>query len=124
MTLRGVISVVLVLGVVVAASLWVGAVRFKDEASATDCGVPLGAAWHGREVPKWVVQVSTNMQSANGRSGVFSVPLGDRGNATVCRGEARTRVVIAVDAIVVALGGVLLLNRPWSKPPPPPAAVV
>jgi hypothetical protein len=118
---RRFLSVVLALGVVVTACVWVSAVRFKDQASATDCGVPLGAAWNGRPAPNFVINVGTNMTGPGTRSGVYAVPIGTRLTTRVCLGEARTRVAIAVGAIVVVVAGLVLSRRRWGGSIPPAA---
>jgi len=114
-------TVALALGLIAAAVLWVSDVRFKDEASAWDCGVPIGAAWHGRQAPKVWVSVGTNMQIGHSTSGLFSVPKGTRLTTTVCAGEARTRIAIAVGAIALAIVGVIVGRRRWGRSPPSPA---
>lgn len=110
--MRRIVIVALALAVVVAACVWVSAVRFKDEASAWGCGVPLGKALHGRDAPRFLVDVQTNM-SHSPLTGLFGVPKGTSPFVTVCRGEARTRVAIAAGAIVVAIGAVLLSRKRW-----------
>jgi hypothetical protein len=108
--------VLLALGVVATASVWVSAVRFKDAASATDCGVPLGAALHGRQT------INTSLfpigPSSGATAGVVAVPVGTKIDVTVCAGEARTRVAIAATAIVLAAGGVFVSMRRGRRSPP------
>jgi hypothetical protein len=118
MELRRYLGVVLALGVIAAASVWVSAVRFKDEASAWDCGVPLGAAGHGREAPNLPELVPTPHSGPVAQVGLFGIPKGASAFVTVCQGEARTRVAIAAAAIVAAVGGVLLSRRRWVRSPP------
>ena len=118
--MRVVLSVVLALGVVVVAAVWVSDVRFKDGATFTDCGVPLGAAWHGREAPDPAL---LHPLPPGQSEGVFRVPIGTRLTETVCAGEARTRVAIAAGAIVLAFGGVVLSRRRWGRSPPNVALV-
>jgi hypothetical protein len=60
---------VLALSVVVAACVWVTDLRFKDEASAWDWGVPIGAAWQGRQAPIFPISVGTNMTGPVTESG-------------------------------------------------------
>lgn len=117
-TVRRVAFVALALGVVVAAILWVSAVRFKDQASATDCGVPLGAALHGQQVPSFFVHMPANLPVDKASSGVHSVPVGTSPFVTVCRGEARTRVAVSATAVVVAIAGLVLGLRRWGRSPP------
>jgi hypothetical protein len=118
MTVRRVAFVALALGIVVAAVVWVSAVRFKDHASAADCGVPLGAALHGQQVPSFFVHMPTNLPADKASSGVLSVPVGTSLFVTVCRGEARTRLAISAGAIIVAVGGLVLGLRRWGRSPP------
>jgi hypothetical protein len=118
---RRLLSVLLALGVIAAAVVWVSDVRFKDQASAWDCGVPLGAAWHGREAPLFPISGGTNMTGPVTQSGVSAVPLGMRLTTTVCAGEARARLAIAAGAILVAGFGLVLSRRRWGRSPPSPA---
>ena len=104
--MRRIVSVVLALGVVVAACVWVSAVRFKDDASATDCGTPLSSAQHGRLAP-----CRAFLHGPGGQSGLFSISEGTSAFVTACRGEARTRLAIAAVAVLVAVGGAVLVNR-------------
>ena len=118
MTVRRVVSVVLGLGLVVAACVWVSAVRFKDEASAADCGTPLSAARHGQLLPAEFARID-----AGPAAGLHGVRLGGEW-VTVCRGEARTRLAIAAAAIVVAvIGAALAFRRPRTGRAPPSPAV-
>jgi hypothetical protein len=98
--------------VVVAACVWVSAVRFKDEASATDCGTPLGAAWHGRLAPTALNDLPPGVKvDPRFAGGLFGLPGGTPLLSRVCQGEARIRVAIAGVVIVVAVGGLLLSRR-------------
>jgi hypothetical protein len=107
---------VVALGVVAAAIVWVSDVRFKDEASAWDCGVPVGAAWHGREASIVPAPFGTTTPNDGVRSGVFSIPAGTRLTTTVCTGEARTRVAIATAAVLVAVASVVVSRRRRGRP--------
>lgn len=103
--------VALALGVIATAVLWVSVVRFKDEAAIWDCGVPIGAAWHGRQAPTLPLSVGTNPQVVRGTSGLFGIPAGMPLTETVCAGQARTRVAIAAGAIVIAAAVIAVSQR-------------
>jgi len=105
---------IVALGVVASAVVWVSAVRFKDEASAWDCGVPLGAALHGYKA----LAIDNVPRDASGH-GLIATPEGTSPFVTVCRGEARTRVAIAGVAIVVAVASVIVVRRRWGRSSPP-----
>lgn len=110
-------TVVLALGLIAAAILWISDVRFKDQESATDCGVPIGAAWHGRQSATWV-SVGSNLQVDHSTSGLFGLLKSTRLTTTVCAGAARTRVAVAGGVIVLAIGGVIVGRRRWGRSSP------
>jgi hypothetical protein len=122
MLVRKVVSVVLALGVVAAACIWVSAVRFKDDASFYDCGTPLQSARHGYQLPRMMVYPTPAERKRLASGG--GLRLGPD-LVTVCAGEARVRLAISAAAIVVAVAVVLLVNRRWRSgraPPTPDAA--
>jgi hypothetical protein len=120
---RKVVSVVLALGVIAAACIWVSAVRFKDDASYIDCGTPIQAARHGQLVPRILVSPTPAEQRlmASARASGRGFGTG-AATVTVCAGEARARLAISAAAIVVAVAVALLVNRRrrWGRAPLPP----
>jgi hypothetical protein len=105
------------LAAIAAAVVWVSDVRFKDYASAWDCGVPMGAAWHGRQIPKLPADYGN---LSNGPVGVVGVPVGTGSlTKTVCAGEARRRVAIAFVVTILASAGLVAIARRWRASPQP-----
>jgi hypothetical protein len=119
-TVRRVVSMVLALGVVAAACVWVSAVRFNDR--FVDCGVPLGAAIHGREASRLFVAPTAAEKKllASGKGFSERVTNDLPFFVTVCATMARERVAIAGAAIIIAVAGAVLVNRRrmWGRPPP------
>ena len=110
--------IALALGVIAAAVLWVSVVRFKDEAAIWDCGVPIGAAWHGRQAPDFPLSVATETEVGHADTGLFGIPAGTPLTQTVCAGQARTRVAIAAGGILVAVGAIVVNERRRGRPQP------
>jgi hypothetical protein len=109
------VVVVLALAASTIAVVWVSAVRFKDYASAYDCGVPVGASWHGRHVDALFLDAPPLLSGQT--SAVVGVPLTEAGTtATVCAGEARRRVGIAAVVVAMSLGAVVLALRRRPRP--------
>src|SRR4051812_46877984 len=95
-------TAVLALGIIGSAVLWVTHVRFKDEGSATDCGTPLAAAWHGQLAPKPISQLPPGaVPDPRYPGALLSVPLGAHLFNRVCQREARTRIAISAASIVI-----------------------
>ena len=96
--------------VVVAAIAWVS-VTFTDRSFA--CGTALGEARHGETMP------AVLFGSKPPRLGNYALPLGPGTPfVTLCRGQARARLVESGAAIVLAFVGVAIAYRRRRREPP------
>ena len=115
-TLRLVAIIAGALVVIVASIAWVS-VTFTDRSFA--CGTAWGEARHGETLPAILVAAASKPPTP----GLHELTLGPHTRfVTLCRGQARGRLVESGAAIVLALVGVGFAVRPRRKTDPDLAA--
>jgi hypothetical protein len=113
-----IVTVVLALGVVVAAVAW-ASVPFTDRAYS--CGTAVGEWQHGVKAPTLhALLPSAGDQVSQSGVGVLTT---NTPFVTLCRGQARGRLAESGAVIGIAVGAVVLSRRRWGGPGPKAAPI-